>query len=191
VVSWRSGKSLSVPVAPFLPVSTVRARRPHDMPDSVGPIIRRSRLVKVSISDCARERARDIDIEDLFNRARAAQKRAYAPYSNFRVGAALLVDSGEIITGGNVENGSYGLTICAERSAVVRAVAEGHRDFTAIAVAGDTDRAHTLPPCGACLQVLAEFDSENPLVVIFPDGGLLRIACVSELLPISFHLRND
>lgn len=113
---------------------------------------------------------------------------AYAPYSGFSVGAALLTESGHVISAGNVENGSYGLTICAERAAVVRALAEGHRDFRAIAVAGNTQQVETLASCGACLQVLAEFDVAGRLEVVFPDEGRLRVELLQDLLPVQFRL---
>ena len=77
--------------------------------------------------------------------AETARQRSYAPYSKFTVGAALVTESGEVVTGGNVENGSFGMTICAERSAVVRALAEGHRRFVAVVVAGPSE---SVPPCG-------------------------------------------
>src|SRR5262245_4652351 len=90
----------------------------------------------------------------LIAKARAARRSAYAPYSKFRVGAALLSASGKLFTGCNVENASYGLTICAERNAVFAAVAAGERRFKVIAIAARV--SGTLRPCGACLQVLAE-----------------------------------
>ena len=95
---------------------------------------------------------------DLMTEALEARKKAYAPYSNFTVGAALLCDDGTVVPGVNVENGSYGLTLCAERSAVAAAVTRGLRDFRAIAVVADT--AGPVRPCGACLQVLAEFSPD-------------------------------
>jgi cytidine deaminase len=128
-----------------------------------------------------------IDSEDLFARAGEATANAHAPYSNYRVGAALLADSGEVITGSNVENVSYGLTICAERAAVVRAVSEGHRSFRAIAVAVDPDQGKTGVCCGACLQVLSEFDPDEELLVIYPDGGSLQTKRLAELLPVRFR----
>jgi homotetrameric cytidine deaminase len=121
----------------------------------------------------------------LHARAETARERAYAPYSAFTVGAALLTDGGEIVTGGNVENGSYGMTICAERAAVVRAIAEGHRRFAAIAIAGPAD---SVQPCGACRQVLSEF-AEAGFLVTFPLAGALVTYTIDELLPSRFTLR--
>jgi cytidine deaminase len=117
--------------------------------------------------------------------AKAAQRNAHAPYSKFRVGAALLTKSGKVYTGVNVENASYGLTNCAERVAVGKAVSEGHRQFQAIAVVAPS---HALSPCGACRQVLAEF---GELVVICADSRntrRVRIYLLSELLPHAFKL---
>jgi cytidine deaminase len=139
------------------------------------------------ITDAARERARGIDFEDLYARAGQARENAHAPYSRFNVGAALLTDAGEIITGCNMENASYGLTICAERLAVGRAVSEGHRHFRALAIAVDGD-AGTGASCGACLQVLAEFSPDGALIVAYPEEALLRVACLSDLLPVRFSL---
>lgn len=120
----------------------------------------------------------------LHARAEEARSRAYVPYSGFSVGAALLAEDGAVVTGGNVENASYGLTICAERSAVVRALAEGRRRFTKVAVAGG---APSVPPCGACRQVLAEFAAPG-LTVTFPLDGELVTFTVDEILPASFSL---
>ena len=130
----------------------------------------------------------DLDMDALYRRAEDARTRAYAPYSGFYVGAALLAADGSVITAGNVENGSYGMTICAERAAVVRAVAEGHSRFRAIVIAAASDDVHTAAPCGACLQVLAEFDQDERLVVAFPQGGSLQAWRLTDLLPVRFRL---
>jgi len=92
---------------------------------------------------------------ELLGAARAARQHAYAPYSNFTVGAALLSKSGDVITGANVENASYPVGMCAERTALFAAVAQGHRDFDAIAIVGP--QGVLLTPCGACRQALSEF----------------------------------
>ena len=116
--------------------------------------------------------------------AKAAQRRAHAPYSKFRVGAALLTKSGKIYTGVNVENASYGLTICAERVAITKAVSEGHRQFRAIAVVAPSA---SLSPCGACRQVLAEF---GDLTVVCADSRNLKhvkIYVLADLLPHAFE----
>jgi cytidine deaminase len=122
---------------------------------------------------------------ELIAAARAAQKNAHAPYSKFKVGAALLTKSGKVYTGVNVENASYGLTNCAERVAVGKAVSEGHRKFQAIAVVAPSSG---LSPCGACRQVMAEF---GEWVVICADSRntcRVRIHLLSELLPHAFKL---
>jgi cytidine deaminase len=120
----------------------------------------------------------------LHGRAEEARGRAYAPYSNFAVGAALVMDDGAYVTAGNVENGSYGLTICAERAAVAAALAQGHRRIVAVAVAGP---GSSVPPCGACRQVLAEF-GEPDTPVTFPYEQELQTATLAELLPVRFAL---
>ncbi|MBI1979488.1 MAG: cytidine deaminase, partial [Elusimicrobia bacterium] len=94
---------------------------------------------------------------NLIASAKKARDRAYAPYSKFKVGAALLTASGKVFTGCNVENASYGLSICAERVAVSKAISEGEKDFRALAIAGEKGRE--IVPCGACLQFLIEFSS--------------------------------
>lgn len=123
----------------------------------------------------------EIDPATLIAEARRVRERAYAPYSGYRVGAALLGRSGRIYTGCNVENASYPLSLCAERAAVVKAVSEGEREFLAIAVV--TENGGT--PCGACRQVLREF-GEDIVVFIADIGGHYRQTTVRELLPESF-----
>jgi len=124
---------------------------------------------------------------ELYERARALRERAYAPYSEFPVGAVLLAEDGRTFEGVNVENGSIGLTICAERSACVRAVGEGARRFTAIGVSTH-DSAHTGSPCGACRQFLSEFGLE--LRVVYRREGEVVAEPLSALLPAAFELRG-
>jgi cytidine deaminase len=108
--------------------------------------------------------------------------RAYAPYSNYAVGAALLAESGKVYTGANVENAVYSETICAERSAVVGAVSQGDRKFNVIVVA----TANGGTPCGACRQVLSEFGSDTLVIMVNDKGEIVRETTVGELLPFSF-----
>ena len=125
----------------------------------------------------------EIDLK-LYKKAIEAMTTSYAPYSNFNVGSALLSESGEIISGCNVENTSYGLTVCAERVAVFKAVSQGIQKFNTIAIA-NSDEINS-PPCGACLQVLYEFAPE--LLVIYPDGaGALMKKKIVDMLPFGFH----
>ncbi len=123
-----------------------------------------------------------MDYDDLIAKAMEARKKAHAPYSRFAVGAALLARSGRVYTGCNVENASYGLSICAERAAVFKAVSEDERDFEAIAVV--TDKGVT--PCGACRQVLMEF-GEDILVIAADETGGYRVFGLQELLPEAFN----
>jgi cytidine deaminase len=119
--------------------------------------------------------------------ARDARKQAHAPYSKFKVGAALLASSGEIVTGCNIENASYGLTLCAERVAVFKAVSEGFRDFEAIAVVADSPRPTA--PCGPCRQILWEFCGDIWVHMARP-GRKATSYRMSELLPLPFDGRN-
>jgi cytidine deaminase len=108
------------------------------------------------------------DHDALVLAARTAREHAHAPYSNFRVGAAVRAKSGRIFTGCNVENSTYGLTLCAERVAIFKAISEGERGFDAVAVVTDTDSL--TPPCGACRQILWEFCGDVELVLANPHG---------------------
>ncbi|MBC8448461.1 MAG: cytidine deaminase [Chloroflexi bacterium] len=119
--------------------------------------------------------------EQLIGLAQDARQRAYAPYSRFAVGAALLGRSGRVYAACNVENVSYGLSICAERAAVFKAVSEGEREFEALAVVTSCGG----PPCGACRQVLAEFNYQMPVYVADAEGRY-RTFTVEELLPGAF-----
>ena len=126
---------------------------------------------------------------ELLSAARDAAQHAYAPYSGFRVGAALLLESGEIITAANVENASYGLSICAERSAVVRAVAQHGPKLRIHAVAVTNLNNAPSSTCGACRQVLSEFMPSNGLI-LFPFDGSPQTHTLAELFPFSFDLAH-
>ncbi|HEX6911246.1 MAG TPA: cytidine deaminase [Longimicrobium sp.] len=121
----------------------------------------------------------------LLDRAREARANAYAPYSHFPVGAALLAADGRIFTGCNVENASYGLANCAERVAVGKAVSEGARAFAAIAVIGPED-VQPCAPCGACRQVLYEFGPDLPVIFPSPDAAGYQVQPMGALLPGAF-----
>uniref|UniRef100_H3D642 Cytidine deaminase n=2 Tax=Tetraodon nigroviridis TaxID=99883 RepID=H3D642_TETNG len=123
-------------------------------------------------------------VQELVSKCLKARDLAYCPYSHFPVGAALLTADGAIVTGCNVENASFGLTVCAERVAVQRAVVEGHRRFTAIAVTCDIEDSF-VGPCGACRQVLMEFGSDWTVYLTKPDGSYRRTS-LRELLPLAF-----
>lgn len=123
--------------------------------------------------------------DDLIDAATDVRERAYVPYSGFRVGAALLGESGRVYAGCNVENVSYGLSSCAERNAIFRAVGEGERSFSAVVVV--TGAATPTPPCGACRQVLSEFAAGGDMdVVMATTGGARKAMRLSALLPESF-----
>lgn len=126
--------------------------------------------------------------EELLKLAREAQKNAYAPYSNFQVGAALFSAEGRVYTGSNVENSSYGLSICAERAAVFKAVNAGERMFTQLAVVSSGQ--DYVFPCGACLQVLAEFSPEMKLIISDEKDHYKEYA-LRELLPQIFSLEKQ
>jgi len=120
----------------------------------------------------------------LLRAARAAAKNAYAPFSKLKFGAAVLAAKGHIFSGCNIENSSYGLTVCAERVAIFKAVSAGECEIQAVLVYADTTRL--TPPCGACLQVINEF-SENPEIVL-SNGRSTKTYHLKELLPLGFRL---
>jgi len=121
------------------------------------------------------------DMSDLFDAARRASGCSYSPYSHFRVGAALLCKDGTVFTGTNVENRSYGLTNCAERSAIFTAISAGKKEFQAIAIF-TPDSAQAVAPCGACRQVLSEF-AEKDFPVVFSGKEEKRETTLGELYP--------
>ena len=123
---------------------------------------------------------KDINLEELFAEARKAADSAYAPYSKFRVGAALLAEDGTLFTGCNVENRSYGLTVCAERNAVFQGINRGRRSFVALAIS-TPDSPLPVGPCGACRQVLSEFMPPSA-PVIFGGGGKERVETTLGIL---------
>jgi homotetrameric cytidine deaminase len=127
-------------------------------------------------------------LDSLLDEARSAARNSYSPYSGFRVGAALRLTSGAVVTGTNVENVSYGLTMCAERSALVRAVSEFGPAIRIAAIAVANLNSAASPPCGACRQMLAEFVLPDAPVA-FPAADGLRVMCFSDVLPLAFDMK--
>lgn len=129
-------------------------------------------------------------MKELVLQAEQAMEKAYAPYSGFRVGAALLTKNGKVFTGCNIENASFSPTICAERTAVAKAVSEGEREFAAIAVVGGKDGVITgiCPPCGVCRQVLSEFCHGEMPVYLGKGNGEFEALTLKDLLPLGFSL---
>ncbi|MCL1940673.1 MAG: cytidine deaminase [Synergistaceae bacterium] len=123
----------------------------------------------------------------LINAARAVRENAYAPYSGFKVGAAILAEGGNIYAGCNVENASYGLTICAERNAIAALIAGGERRPLSIAIVAK--EGVTCPPCGACRQVLMEFNPDLEIILESGDNGY-EFLKLSEILPLSFSTKD-
>ena len=121
-------------------------------------------------------------MKKLIEAARQAREKAYAPYSRFKVGAAVLTSDGKIYTGCNIENASYGMSNCAERTAIFKAVSEGETKLEALAVIGDTNTP--ISPCGACRQVIAEFGIQQVAMANLKGG--VKIVTLEELLPFSF-----
>jgi cytidine deaminase len=127
-----------------------------------------------------------INDRGLVQAALAGGKNAYIPYSNYRVGAALLTASGEVFTGCNVENAGYSPTICAERTAFVKAISEGHQQFTAIAVVSRGAGS----PCGVCRQFMFEFAPDMRIILADLDGNIHLVTTLAELLPHGFGPAN-
>ncbi len=118
-----------------------------------------------------------------------AMGKAYAPYSGYKVGAALLTADGKVYTGCNIENASYTPTVCAERTAIFKAVSEGERDFAMLAVCGGKDGqlSGAFPPCGVCRQVMVEFCSKDMPVLLVKGTGAYDVCTLGELLPYAFN----
>ncbi len=128
----------------------------------------------------------DYDLDKLIEKAKVARRLAYAPYSDFKVGASLLTGDGRIFTGCNIENTSYPLSICAERVAISKAVSEGYRDFLVLVVFGDTSQPTS--PCGACRQFLIEFGPKTNVVMVGKEKKIEMSA--ADLLPNNFMRRE-
>lgn len=131
----------------------------------------------------------EAEVGRLLKAAGNARKHAYAPYSGFAVGAAVLATSGSIFTGCNVENASYGLTVCAERVAILNAVSEGETRIAAVAIVAEGNPPAV--PCGACLQVMVEFGGRETLIVCAAPDGSRATYSLGDLLPKPFKLRAD
>ena len=130
--------------------------------------------------------------EKLIILAKEAMEKAYAPYSGCKVGAALLCKDGTVYTGCNIENAAFSPTNCAERTAIFKAVSEGHRDFAAIAVCGGKDGVITgaFPPCGVCRQVMREFCEDDFLIHMIGAGGTIETYTLAQILPHSFAAKE-
>lgn len=124
--------------------------------------------------------------DTLIKAATGARENAYAPYSQFKVGAALMTESGEIYTGCNIENSSFSLTCCAERVAIFKAVSEGHTSFQSMAIIGDSKQA--ISPCGACRQVMAQFLQGDVPIYLTNLTGKIEMTSIVHLLPGAFQL---
>lgn len=122
--------------------------------------------------------------EELIERARVARESAHAPYSNFEVGAALLASDGRIFTGCNIENSTYGLTMCAERVAIFKAVSEGAREFVKVVVVAD--HLNLTPPCGCCRQMIWEFSADETVVILANLAGDVQKFEIKEIFPNAF-----
>lgn len=128
----------------------------------------------------------EIEIKDMVDKAIEARERAYAPYSMFKVGAALIDDAGNTYIGANIENGSYGLTNCAERTAIFTAKTAGMKKINVIAIVADT--SGPVSPCGACRQVISEFSDEKTVIILANLKKEYKVLDIDELLPYRFKL---
>ena len=129
-----------------------------------------------------------MDYESLVNLANKVRQNAYAPYSKFHVGAALISNSGKVYTGVNIENSSFGATICAERTAIVKAISEGEKKIKTLAISSDSEN-YTFP-CGICRQVILEFAAEDLVIICSNNKGEYKVYSLDDLLPNSFVLKK-
>jgi len=125
----------------------------------------------------------------LIEAAKQGMAKAYVPFSGFKVGAAVLTESGEIYTGCNIENSSFSLTCCAERTAIFKAVSSGERNFKALAVIADSTTP--VSPCGSCRQVMAEFLTDDVRIYLLSKTNEIKTTSIKELLPFAFHLQAE
>lgn len=130
-----------------------------------------------------------MDDKELLFLAEEIKKNSYSPYSNFRVGAAVLMGSGKVYQGVNIENASYGATNCAERTAVFKAVSEGERKIVAVAITSDSDKLTF--PCGICRQVIAEFGDEDTRIICANKNGEFKVFKLAQLLPNAFVFASE
>lgn len=132
-----------------------------------------------------------MNCKSLMAKAQEARKFSYSPYSHFQVGAALLCKNGKVYTGCNIENAAYSSTICAERTAIFKAVSEGEREFEAIAISGgrENEKGSFCAPCGVCRQVMAEF-CDKDFKIVLGDSDKVEAYTLAELLPLSFTKAN-
>lgn len=138
-------------------------------------------MIKTAIEDCG--------YEELVDKARQAAENAYCPYSKYRVGAAVLTSDGRIFTGCNIENGSYSATVCAERTAIFKAVSEGAKHIAAVAVAAEEGEPPAFP-CGVCRQVMSEFCSPDTHVLVYDGERSVYDFALNELLPFAFEIEK-
>ena len=129
-----------------------------------------------------------MNVNWLVEQAIEARQKAYVPYSSFQVGAALLTENDKLYLGCNIENASYGLTNCAERTAIFKAISEGENRVKAIAIVGDTEGP--ISPCGACRQVIAEFSDDNTKIILANLNGDFVETTINELLPGYFSKKD-
>lgn len=130
----------------------------------------------------------DYDYNLLMDKAKEASKRAYSPFSKFAVGASVLTKEGNIYSGCNIENSSFGMTICAERCAIFKAVSEGDKEILAVAIYSPNE--DDCYPCGACRQVMYEFQGETEIEIITEEKGKLNIKKLSDFLPYGFKIHG-